>query len=72
MEELMTIVEVAKFTKLKVPTLRKYVAKESIPFQRLGSAIRFKPSEIQAWVDSRSHGSAAVAAAADDATGREA
>ena len=44
----MTIAEVAKFTRLKVATLRKYVAKESIPFQRLGSAIRFKPSEIQA------------------------
>ena len=34
MEELMTIVDLAKFTKLKVATLRKYVARESIPFQR--------------------------------------
>jgi excisionase family DNA binding protein len=64
MEELMTIAEVAKFTKLKVATLRKYVAKESIPFQRLGSAIRFKPSEIQAWVDSRSHGAASLGSGA--------
>ncbi len=72
MEELMTIAEVARFTKLKVATLRKYVAKESIPFQRLGSAIRFKPSEVQAWVDSRSHGSAAVAAAEGNAMEREA
>jgi len=60
----MTIAEVAKFTKLKVATLRKYVAKESIPFQRLGSAIRFKPSEIQAWVDSRSHGAASLGSGA--------
>lgn len=56
MEELMTIIDVSRVTKLKVATLRKYVAKEAIPFQRLGSAIRFKPSEIQAWIDNRSHG----------------
>jgi len=60
----MTIAEVAKFTRLKVATLRKYVAKESIPFQRLGSAIRFKPSEIQAWVDNRSHGASSLGSGA--------
>jgi len=56
MEELMTIVEVARCTRLTVATLRKYVARECIPFRKLGAAVRFRPSEIQAWIDERARG----------------
>ena len=68
MEEMMTILEVAQCTKLKVATLRKYVAREAIPFHRLGAAIRFKPSEVQAWIDRRSYGGATTLACSGSAS----
>jgi excisionase family DNA binding protein len=50
MEKLMTIAEVAEATALKVPTIRKYVLRGTIPFVRLGGAIRFSPREIEWWI----------------------
>ena len=55
MENLLTVAEVVELTKLKTPTVRKYVRLEWIPFIRLGSSIRFRPSEIEAWIEARSH-----------------
>jgi excisionase family DNA binding protein len=50
MERLMTIAEVAETTTLKVSTIRKHILKGTIPFVRLGGAIRFSPREIEWWI----------------------
>jgi excisionase family DNA binding protein len=50
MEKLMTIAEVAEATTLKVSTIRKYVLKKTIPFVKLGGAVRFSPAEIGWWI----------------------
>ncbi|MBV5330351.1 MAG: helix-turn-helix domain-containing protein [Chlorobium sp.] len=55
METLWTAADVVRVTGLKLGTIRKYVRMEWIPFTRLGSAIRFRPSEVEAWVEARSH-----------------
>ncbi len=36
-------------------TLRDWVYKRQIPFKKLGNLIRFVPSEIQQWIEERSH-----------------
>ncbi len=51
MEKLMMIQEVAEVTQLKLATIRKYISLEKIPFVRLGKSIRFRPSEIEAWIE---------------------
>jgi excisionase family DNA binding protein len=51
METLMTVGEVAGVTKLTVATLRKYVLRKTIPFVKIGAAVRFKPSEIEKWIN---------------------
>jgi excisionase family DNA binding protein len=50
MERLMTVAEVAEATTLKVSTIRKHVSRRTIPFVRLGGAIRFSPHEIEWWI----------------------
>jgi excisionase family DNA binding protein len=50
--EYLTIFEVSKLTKFKVPTLRKYVLTRCIPYHKINRAIRFKPDEIKAWAAS--------------------
>lgn len=51
MENLLNIFDVSEITKIKVATLRKYVLRGTIPFRKLGAAVRFKPSEIDAWIN---------------------
>ncbi len=55
METLWTVADVERYTTLKVSTIRKYVRMEWIPFVRLGAAVRFRPAEVEAWVEERSH-----------------
>ena len=57
MERLLTIAEVADLTRLTVSTIRKHVWKETMPFVKLGAAVRFRPAEIEAWVQERMRGS---------------
>ncbi len=56
MERLLTITEVADLTRLKVSTIRKHVWKETMPFVKLGAALRFRQADIEAWVSCRLHG----------------
>jgi excisionase family DNA binding protein len=51
MEVLLTINDVAALTKIKVGTLRKFVAKRSIPYVKLGAGLRFRVSEIEKWIE---------------------
>jgi excisionase family DNA binding protein len=66
METLIDIAELGKRTSIKAGTLRKYVAQRKIPFVKVGRLVRFRPSEIEAWIASR-----AVAAVAAKTTGLE-
>jgi len=70
MERLLTIAEVADLTRLTVSTIRKHVWKETMPFVKLGAAVRFRPAEIEAWVQERMRGSVDVGMnGAEPATG---
>jgi excisionase family DNA binding protein len=53
METLMDITELGRLTTIKRATLRKYVAKRKIPFVKVGRLVRFRPSEIEVWIASR-------------------
>jgi excisionase family DNA binding protein len=53
MESYLTIREVAVILKLSVQTVRRYVMKKEIPCHKIYRAVRFKPSEIQTWVENR-------------------
>jgi excisionase family DNA binding protein len=50
-EELLDINDVARITKVKVSTVRRHVLLRQIPFHKVGKAVRFRASEIKAWID---------------------
>ena len=52
METLLTVDELAFQLKLAKQTIRRYVLEKSIPFLKIRKAVRFRPSEIDRWVDS--------------------
>jgi len=51
METLLTVTDLAAVLKLAEQTIRRWVLKRQIPFHKIGKAVRFKPSEIERWVD---------------------
>ena len=51
--------EVAAAVKVSVQTVYRYVARGEIPFHKLNRAVRFKPSEIEKWLESRKSSPAA-------------
>jgi excisionase family DNA binding protein len=53
----MNITELAEVMKLKETTIRKYVLENSIPFIKIGAAVRFRPSEIEQWIEARKRNS---------------
>jgi excisionase family DNA binding protein len=53
METLINIAELERLTSIKTATLRKYVAKRKIPFVKVGRLVRFRLSDIEAWIASR-------------------
>ena len=53
METYWTVKEVALFVKLSVITIRRYTAKNEIPFHKINRAVRYKKSEIEQWVEKR-------------------
>ena len=53
METYLTVEEVAAVLKLSVQTIRRYVLKREIPYHKINRAVRFKPSEIEWWVEHR-------------------
>ena len=50
MENYLTIFELAEKTKLSISALRRAVQLHEIPFHRFMRRVRFKPSEIDAWI----------------------
>jgi len=57
MESYMTANEVAAFVKLSLQTIRRLTMKKEIPFHKINRSVRYKPVEIQAWVEKREHDS---------------
>jgi excisionase family DNA binding protein len=47
--ELLTYEDVARLTKFKISTLRKWVQLRKIPFSKINGSIRFDPEELRAW-----------------------
>jgi excisionase family DNA binding protein len=50
MDNYINIKGVCAITKLKEPTIRKYISCDLIPYIRVGRLIRFRPSQIEAWL----------------------
>jgi excisionase family DNA binding protein len=61
METFWKIREVAALVQVSVGTIYRYVANGEIPFHKLNKALRFKPSEIETWMESRKAGLAVAA-----------
>lgn len=54
-DNLYTIENLSKFLNVPAGTIRDWVYKRQIPFQKLGRLIRFHPLDIQKWLNERSH-----------------
>jgi len=53
-EEYLTVNQVARMVQLSVVTIRRYTAKNEIPFHRINKrTVRYKKSEIEEWVEKR-------------------
>ncbi len=59
METYWKVNDVAAAIQVSVQTVYRYVANGEIPFHKLNKAVRFKPSEIESWMESRKAGAAA-------------
>jgi excisionase family DNA binding protein len=51
MEVYLTIEELAVMLKLSEQTIRRYVLNKTIPYRKIGKAVRFRPSEIEKWIN---------------------
>ena len=69
METYLTIFELAEKTKLSISALRRAVQLPEIPFHRFMRRVRFKPSEIDAWI--ASGGCKGISAAGEAGTTQE-
>jgi excisionase family DNA binding protein len=52
MEIYLTIAELAEHIKLSEQTVRRYVLNREIPYHKIKKVIRFKPSEVERWIES--------------------
>ena len=53
MENYWKVQEVAAALQISEQTVYRYVANGEIPFHKLNKSVRFKPSEIERWVESK-------------------
>jgi excisionase family DNA binding protein len=56
MENYWRVREVAEALQISVQTVYRYVANGEIPCHKLDRSVRFKPSEIERWVESKAVG----------------
>ena len=52
METLLCIDDLMGILKVTEQTIRKWIFKRRIPFVKIGKVIRFRPSQIDKWIDS--------------------
>jgi excisionase family DNA binding protein len=53
MEHYWKVREVAAALQISAQTVYRYVANGKIPFHKLNRSVRFKPSEIERWIESK-------------------
>ena len=51
METYLTVTELAAALKLQEQTIRRYILKRTIPYCKIKRAVRFRPSQIEKWID---------------------
>jgi excisionase family DNA binding protein len=68
-ETYLTIPELAAVIKLSEQTIRRYVLHKEIPFHKLKKVVRFRPSEIETWINSG--GNTVAVEPEDDGDGKE-
>jgi excisionase family DNA binding protein len=56
MESYWKVQDVAKALQISVQTVYRYVAEGEIPFYKLNRSVRFKPSEIERWIENKTAG----------------
>ena len=56
MEVFWKVKEVADYVRLSVATVYRYTARGQIPFHKINQSVRFNPSEIKRWMESRKTG----------------
>jgi excisionase family DNA binding protein len=54
-EELLDPEAAAKILGIKTITVYKWVTERKIPFLKVGGALRFRPSALDAWLKDREH-----------------
>jgi excisionase family DNA binding protein len=52
-ERLLTIEEASELLQIRPKTLYCWICSKKIPYIKLGSAVRFKESELEAWIESK-------------------
>jgi excisionase family DNA binding protein len=52
MEILLTVKELAAALKLTEQTIQRYILRNEIPYRKIMRMVRFRPSEINRWIDS--------------------
>lgn len=52
-DDFLTVREVAKLLKISDKTVRRLMARGSLPFFRVGAQVRFRRVDIEAWVDAQ-------------------
>ena len=52
-ERLLTVPEVATLLAVKPSTIRAYAERGTLPCVRIGNRLRFLPSDISEWIESR-------------------
>ena len=55
MEHLITPLQAADLLGISLPTVYTWVARRKIPYVKVGSALRFRPSALEAWLKEREH-----------------
>ena len=55
MEQLIDPEAAAKVLGIKTITIYKWVTERKIPFLKVGGALRFRPSTLEAWLQEREH-----------------
>lgn len=54
--ELLTVAEVARWLRVNIRTIYRWVRAEQLPYIRLGRGLRFTRAEVGAWIRRRSAG----------------
>jgi excisionase family DNA binding protein len=55
-EQLLTLIEVARYLRLEPETVRSLARRQHIPAIKVGRLWRFRPQDVEAWLERQSKG----------------